>query len=349
MNGFWNDTPALRARLGRVETIMEATVRDPSFPLGEEVARIALSQGKMLRPALLIVGSGFGRRIRGAATDETIDRLAAAVELLHTATLIHDDVLDRAETRRGLPTLHTRFGTVEAVLAGDWLLSRCFRLASENAAPENARALSRLVGAVCSAEIAQDLGKFDYTTSVRRYLRTIAGKTAALFSLALHTGASESKANSGIVGILRRAGYCTGMAFQVIDDILDYESTEDVMGKPVGNDLREGLCTLPLIHALKADPEGMRALLRTMRGDSDGRGRDGGTGGNRRHSADPGVRSAEVGRVVARVVELGGIEAARRTARLFTLRANREIARLPDRRQKEELSILVAKLLTRAY
>ncbi len=326
MNGYWNDTPGLRARLLRVEAIMEETVRDPSFPLGDQVAQIALSQGKMLRPALLLIGSGFGRPIRGAAPPATIERLAAAVELLHTATLIHDDVLDKAETRRGLPTLHTRFGAVEAVLAGDWLLSRCFRLASENAGPENARLLSRLVGSVCSAEIAQDLGKFGYTTSVRAYMRTIAGKTAALFSLALHTGASESKAKPAVTSTLRRAGYCMGMAFQVIDDILDCESTEGVMGKPVGKDIREGLCTLPLIHALRADPAGMKALLvRTREDDS------------------------VAGTVIARIFELGGIDRARETAHLFTERARREIARLPGLPQKDELSLLAERLLTRRY
>lgn len=326
MNGYWNDTPGLHAQLLRVEAIMEETVRDPSFPLGNEVAEIALSQGKMVRPAFLLIGAGFGRPLRGAASARTIEKLAAAIELLHTATLIHDDVLDQAETRRGLPALHTRFGTVEAVLAGDWLLSRCFRLASENAAPDNAKLLSRLVGSVCSAEISQDLGKFGYTTSVRSYLRTIAGKTAALFSLALHTGATESKAKPSVTSSLRRAGYCIGMAFQVIDDILDFESTEGVMGKPVGKDIREGLCTLPLIHALRADPEGMRALLGQSR-----------------------IDESRVGEVIATVFELGGIDRAREMAHLFTERARREIARLPDLPGKADLSLLTERLLTRVY
>ncbi len=326
MNGYWDDTPGLRERLARVEAIMEETVRDPSFPLRDEVAEIVFSQGKMLRPAFLLIGSGFGRPLRGQAPAATLERLAAAIELLHTATLIHDDVLDKAQTRRGLPTLHTRFGTVGAVLAGDWLLSRCFRLASENAAPENARLLSRLVGSVCSAEIAQDLGKFSYTTSIRSYSRTIAGKTAALFSLALHTGASEAKARPAVTSILRRAGYCIGMAFQIIDDILDFESTEGVMGKPVGKDLREGLCTLPLIFALRSDPENMRSLLYRAREDS-----------------------CIVQTVIDRTFECGGVDKARETALLYTQRARREIGRLPDLPQKAELGILTERLLKRSY
>lgn len=326
MNDYWNDTPALRERLNRVSILIEKIIRDPAFPLHEEVAQMLLSQGKMLRPALLIIGSGFGRGLRGAASTESIERLAAAIELLHAATLIHDDVLDNATQRRGLPTLHTRFGTVEAVLAGDWLLSRCFSLAAENTSPDNARLLARLVGSICSAEITQDLGKFSFHTSPRRYTRTIAGKTAALFSLALHAGSSETKARPEHVRMLRRAGYCMGMAFQIIDDILDYESETRILGKPAGNDLREGLCTLPLIFAMQRDPSGMADLTKGLK-----------------------ESSGAVPRIMERCTELGALDAARAVARLYTDRAEREIKKLPDRQPKTDLITLSRKLLSREY
>ncbi|MDP3178214.1 MAG: polyprenyl synthetase family protein, partial [Spirochaetaceae bacterium] len=196
---------------------MNRAIRVPGFALADAVAALADSNGKMLRPALLVIGSRFGR----AAVETRIDSLAAALELLHVATLIHDDVLDEADLRRGLPTLHTKFGTKEAILAGDWLFSRCFRLAADSAGPDHARELAMLIGAVCEAEIGQDMQKFTYDASPRHYFRLIAGKTAALFSLALHTGATEAKAAVGTTQSLRRAGYDIGMAFQVIDDILD--------------------------------------------------------------------------------------------------------------------------------
>jgi heptaprenyl diphosphate synthase len=281
----------------------------------------------MLRPALLVIGSRFGRTPEA----KHIDGLAAAIELLHIATLIHDDVLDEAELRRGAPTLHTQFGHKDAVLAGDWLLSRCFSLAAESAGPDNARALARLIGAICSAEIGQDLAKFRYSGSERRYLRTIAGKTAALFSLALHAGATEAKTQARTVQTLRRAGYDVGLAFQIIDDILDYESSENIMGKPVGKDIREGLCTLPLVHALKADPAGMGALL-------DGATRSGGR-----------MDDASVAAIVARTAELGGVERARETARRFTARALAEMTRLPEGEAQSELVALTERLLQRKY
>lgn len=335
MHDVWKDHPELGERLSRVAALMEATVRDPSFPLAEGVASLLAGNGKMLRPAFLVLGARFGK-----PDWARIERLAAAVELLHVSTLIHDDVLDDADLRRGVPTLHARFGAKEAVLAGDWLFSRCFRLAAESAAPGGAEALARLVGAICSAEIAQDLAKWSYSPSLRAYERKIAGKTAALFSLALHTGASESKAPRGQVERLRRAGYDIGMAFQVIDDVLDYESSEGAMGKPVGKDLREGLCTLPLIFALRRDPARMEALLAAIP----------------RPAASPTEAAAELeGRARAAVAavieaarELGAVEAAREEARRYTARALREIGLLPPGPAREELRIVTERLLSRA-
>ncbi|HTX71822.1 MAG TPA: polyprenyl synthetase family protein [Rectinemataceae bacterium] len=335
MTDFWKDSPELNARLERVSAVMMETVRSPEFPLAEAVAAIVQSNGKMLRPALLLIGSGFGR----AADQNRIVSLAAAVELLHVATLIHDDVLDEAELRRGLPTLHTTFGHKDAVLAGDWLLSRCFRLASASAAPDNAQALARLVGAICAAEIGQDLAKYSYSGSVRRYLRTIAGKTAALFSLALHAGATEAKAPNRIIQTVRRAGYNIGMAFQIIDDILDFESSTDVMRKPVGKDLREGLCTLPLIFALRRDPAGLAPRLASMKPTADGH----------EGPAAPRPDDAELARLVEQVTATGALDQARDTARHFTQRAQTEIESLPLSSAKMELQSLARSLLSRRY
>ncbi|HET7839522.1 MAG TPA: polyprenyl synthetase family protein [Rectinemataceae bacterium] len=328
MTDFWNDSPSLGSRIESVVSLMDETIASTDFPLAEALRGLVGSNGKMLRPALLLIGARFGK----GADDRRITALAASIELLHVATLIHDDILDEAELRRGVPTIHTQFGTKEAVLAGDWLLSRSFRLASESAAPENAQALGRLIGAICSAEIGQDLGKYRYDCSVRRYLRTIAGKTAALFSLALHAGATEAKvAPRLVVQRLRRAGYGIGMAFQVIDDILDFESSEGVMGKPVGKDLREGLCTLPLIYALQADRgslEGLLARSRKEKGQLD---------------------QASIDEIVDLTARLGGLDRARETAHRFTARTLAEINGLPNVPARAELAALASKLLERTY
>lgn len=327
MTDFWKDDPALGGRLKAVAERMKQAVSVDDFPLEEAVSGLVDSNGKMLRPALLLIGSGFGRK----ADEERLLSLAAAVEILHVSTLIHDDVIDDAVLRRGQPTLHTSFGVKEAVLAGDWLFTRCFLLSAASSDPENTKILARVIAAICSAEISQDLDKWKYTGSVRSYLRKISGKTAALFSLALQTGAQEAKAPREVTQRLRRCGYDIGMAFQIMDDVLDFESSEGVMRKPVGKDIAEGLCTLPLIHALRRDEAGMLSLLAEIR------------------PSEKAVDQAAVDRVLARSIELGGVEESKKEVERFTERARREMALLPRCESRERLARLAERLLNRQY
>ena len=326
MTDLWKDSPTIGKRLADVESILAETLNDPSYPLAAETRKLVLSGGKMLRPAFVIIGAGFGKQRKTTANRRRIAHIAASIELIHTASLIHDDVLDRADIRRGIPTLHTRFGTTNAILAGDWLFSRSFRLAADNADPKSSRILARFVGSVCSAEIHQDLAKFSFSTSRRDYLRTIAGKTAALFSLSLHVGASEAKADAAVTQALRRTGYDIGMAFQIIDDILDYESDGKTLKKPVGNDIKEGLCTLPLIFALRKEETALRPLLKKE-----------------------GMNDATVTLILKKVADSGALQQARNVARQFTARARKEIAALPECEAREELIAVAENLLTRTY
>jgi heptaprenyl diphosphate synthase len=328
MTDFWKESPLMADSLAEVEAILLDTLTDSTYPLQSQTKDLVLSGGKMLRPAFVILGSQFGPPRKAKAAAKKIPYIASALELLHTATLVHDDVLDNAEFRRGIPTLHTKFGTVNAILAGDWLFSKSFRLVAEWADQRSARILARFVGQVCSAEINQDIGKFSFSTSRREYLRTIAGKTAALFSLALHVGAFEAGCDLYVTQTLRRAGYDIGMAFQIIDDILDYESDDATLKKPVGNDLREGLCTLPLTFAMERDPE-LRPLL-VKAGKS-------------------GLDDNLIDAVVRRVAETQALERAKEVARGFTARARKEIENLPNRPAKKEFSQLCDKLLARTY
>ena len=224
-----------------------------------------------------------------------------------------------------MPAVHARFGVKDAVLAGDWLFSRCFRLAAESSNPENARLLARLVGSICSEEIHQDLENFLWPRSVRNYLRKIAGKTAALFSLALRAGAQEAKAPARVVSILTRVGYDVGMAFQVMDDVLDFQATEGEMRKPVGKDLREGLCTLPLILALRSRPAAIEP-----------------------HLSGQSMSDAAVAAVLTEVRASGALETARSHAARYTERALAELCRLPAGAPRDELRLVVEKLLARS-
>ncbi len=320
-------------KLDKVESILIETLDDPSYPLAAETKELVLSGGKMLRPAFVLIGAGFGGKSgrgnsssRPSREKDRIAHIAAAVELIHVASLIHDDIIDQADMRRGVASLHTRFGTTNAILAGDWLFSRSFRLTADFASIKSARVLARFVGSVCSAEIHQDLSKFSFSTSRREYLRTIAGKTAALFSLSLHVGASEARADLVVTQNLRRAGYDIGMAFQIIDDILDYESDDKTLRKPVGNDIKEGLCTLPLILAMRKNESSLRPLLDKA-----------------------GMDDARISEIVKIVTESGALETSREIARHFTARALKEIGALPACEAREELLSITRKLLTRTY
>jgi len=328
MTDFWKDTPSLEKLLAEVEAIIVDNLNDPGYPLADQTSALIVSGGKMLRPAMVLMASGFSPTARNSQTRRKIAHIAAAIEILHTATLIHDDILDEADVRRGIPSLHTKFGTANAILAGDWLFSRSFRLVADYAQQKSARVLARFVESVCSAEIRQDLGKFSFSTTRREYLRTIAGKTAALFSLALHVGAAEAKVSPIVTQRLRRAGYDIGMAFQIIDDILDCESDDLTMKKPTGNDLKEGLCTLPLIYALedKSKADELKTLL----------------------AARP-IGDEQAGKILKTVNACGALEKARTAARQFTTRARKEIAALPPCLARDELATLTEKLLTRTY
>ncbi len=320
MTDFWNGIPEMPARLEAVRGRMKTVVGSDGFPLADAIKRLIDANGKMLRPAFLLMAGRFGRRPRDL-TD-----LAAAVELLHIATLIHDDVIDESDTRRGVPTVHSEYGSKHAVLAGDWLFSRCFRLASGSSSPENAALLAALIGALCSEEIHQDLERCAWPRSERNYLRKIAGKTAALFSLSLRAGAVETKASPANVAALTRAGYAAGMAFQIMDDVLDYESSQGAMRKPVAKDVREGLCTLPLILALRSGPDRLEPLLGPEKPDD-----------------------AATEAIVAAVRESGAMDAARARAAAYTERAMREVRRLPKGSARDELHATVERLLTRTY
>lgn len=320
MSDFWNGLPGMPESLQAVRRRMIDALGSDRFPLASAVKELIEANGKLLRPAFVIMGGRFGKEQRNL-----ID-LAAAIELLHIATLIHDDVIDESDTRRGVESVNARYGAKHAVLTGDWLFSRSFRLVTENAKPQNARLLASLVQALVSEEIHQDLERFTWPKSQRNYLRKIGGKTAALFSLALRAGALETKSSPLIVTALVRTGYNVGMAFQIMDDILDYESSADTMGKPVAKDVRDGLCTLPLILTMRLHPETILPLLGQERPDE-----------------------ASVSAIVEVVRQSGAIDSAKTLAQRYTERAMLEISRLPKGVARDELCDTVEKLLTRKY
>jgi heptaprenyl diphosphate synthase len=219
------------------------------------------------------------------------------------------------------------------VLAGDTLFASAFSLVADHAESGTARGLARVVARICDGEIGETVERFRVSTSVRGYLRRISGKTALLFSLAFLVGAREGGCAPAVAAALRRLGWCLGMAFQIVDDILDFDAGAPELGKPVASDLRQGVFTLPVVLALRADDGALaRALER------------------RRYAARrPGRARRESARVDALVRARGGLDGARTWARRYTERARREIARLPAGEAREVLAAVTERLLHRAY
>jgi heptaprenyl diphosphate synthase len=321
MTDFWEGIPSLSGDLEAVTSIIHDNIQYRSRAVTEGLHDLVGGNGKMLRPALLVMASRFGR-----FQADKVYQLAAALEMLHVATLIHDDVIDDSPMRRGRSTLHTRYGLKDSVLAGDLLFSRCFLLSARFTTPENARLLAQVIETICSSEIEQDEERFHPSASRRSCLHRITGKTALLFSLACHVGASESGCNTETTESLRRVGYNIGIAFQIMDDILDYEGSVEVLRKPVGHDIREGLCTLPMVLALARDDGRLLDRLQFV-SNTDG----------------------EVAEVIALVKERGGLDAARVEAAGFTGRALAGIARLKPSSNRDNLRTLTEKLLARRY
>jgi octaprenyl-diphosphate synthase len=212
------------------------------------VEQSAAFTGKRLRPALTVLAG----RIAGGLDPEQrvsadVATVGAIVELIHTATLVHDDILDGASVRRKVATLNARFGEQMAVLAGDVLFSKAYRAAAWLADPFAARYLSEVVGEILDGEIHQDLVAHNPNLSEAEYRKIIRGKTAALYEGALRVGAYYGGAERELTDALAQYGHHLGMAFQIVDDHLDLAGDEQQVGKSLGRDLREGKTTLPVI------------------------------------------------------------------------------------------------------
>lgn len=285
---------------------IDKVLNDKRPRLGEVLRYLGARNGKTLRGALTLAASGAG-----AGVSDRVLSVATVIELLHLATLVHDDVIDNAPLRRGRASIQKKFGKKHAVLAGDYLFTTCFRLLSTSGIKHLAR-FSKIASRVCEGELEeqQNLGNFELTT--RQYLRIIRGKTAALFACSLFFGAAEAEASEDVARALARVGYNMGMFFQILDDCNDYESCESEAKKSVRHDLAQGVVTLPLICALKREPD-IKKLLEE--------------------------NAAEA--VVLRVIKSGGVDDARAVAKKYYEKAERYLSLLPDFKTKPEIAAII--------
>lgn len=237
----------VHSELGVVEAEFERQLSTAS-PLVSSIGRhIREGGGKRLRPALLLLSA---KLVTGEVTPSATS-MATVMEMLHTATLVHDDILDNAPVRRGRPSVNAKWGSDVAVLVGDWLYMTAFGMALRQRNFEILELLTLLTSLMTEGEIMQNSLIGNSRVTKNEYLEIVRRKTAHMFSACTEIGGMVSKADPRQQRELARYGFSLGVAFQIIDDLLDFVSTEEKLGKPVGSDLCEGKVTLPLIYVME--------------------------------------------------------------------------------------------------
>ena len=241
---------SIRDDLEKVKDTLKSISQIDFAWLAEQLGYVVKESGKGIRPALTLLSGKLN------TYDLTyLLPMAVSVELMHTATLVHDDAIDKAVVRRGQATINRIWGDEIAVLMGDYLFAKAGEFVSDTQTPRVIKLFSQTLGTISSGEIAQFRGAYKLDQQREQYFQRIYGKTASLFSLSTQSGAILSKASEESVAIMKEYGDNLGLAFQIVDDILDFTSTEAAMGKPVGSDLNQGTLTLPSLLLMERYPD----------------------------------------------------------------------------------------------
>ncbi len=314
----------LRPELDAFEQVLD-DARGPHGNLAQRAATHLLAQpGKRIRPICVALGARMGDEV----PLDVVAELAAAAELTHTATLLHDDVIDLADTRRGAPSSRVVFGNAASVLAGDHLLMAALRRVDAAGIDGARERLMATIEHMIEAECIQLETHGRFEPDRETYHAIISGKTASLFRWCLEAGGLASGLPSEDVETLGRVGAAIGFAFQIVDDALDIDGDPAVTGKPLGGDIREGKLTWPMIVACERDPMLAVRLREAF---------------SRRATLD----DAEVERVRKEIVELGAFDATRERARAFARSAQCELATLPHGEARRALEAVASACVTR--
>jgi heptaprenyl diphosphate synthase/octaprenyl-diphosphate synthase len=310
---------AVQDDLSRVEAVFDDIKKVDFGPLSEMLRMALGGGGKLIRPGLALLCGRFGTY----DLDKLVS-LAASVELLHTATLVHDDVIDRADTRRGRPTVNSAFENSTTVMLGDFLFAHAADHAVRTGSLRVVQLFSTTLMIMAKGEIRQDLAAYDSRQTIRDYLARIGGKTASLFATACEGAGEISGQPEEQVSALREYGYNFGMAFQIVDDILDFTGDEEEMGKPVGSDLMQGTLTLPSFLLMERSPNGNPVSA---------------------YFEAPSPEKLQA--AVQTVRESGAVEESSQMAKDFCARAIDALSALPDTADRETLAELARYILDR--
>ena len=301
----------IRQDLERVERKMREVSRIEYEQMRVILDYLLSGGGKRLRPALVLLSSKFY-----PADADKITSLAAAVETLHTATLVHDDLIDNAFLRRGNPTLNALWNSAATVLTGDYLFAQAAAFAAETKCVRVISIFAQTLMSICSGELNQIFGSDGRQPTREYYYQRIYSKTASLFAASAEAGALLGEAPQTEAQALRDYGYNLGMAFQIVDDILDFAGNEGDLGKPIGSDLRQGIITLPTICFLEANP-GDETLTKVL---------------SSRDEGDDEVRAA-----VEMIKESGAIESSIAEAKSFAARSRDALSILPHNEYRQAM------------
>lgn len=316
------ETLTYAAAVAATRQLIVTTLRQADPALADVTSLLAGEQGKNLRAALLLAASA---KADGQIPQDAV-AVAAALEILHLATLVHDDIIDDSPTRRGQPSVQSKFGKKMAVIGGDYLFCLCFTLIAKVSPRyvDKYLAFARAMSSICVGELNQLKYNQDTQLSVTGYLRIIGGKTADLFTLAMYSGAVLSGADEHEARLYGFIGHDIGMLFQLADDCLDYEASSEVLKKKANHDLTEGVVTLPLIYSFLKSP----AL---------------------RERVDQwNLSPADVRDVIGEVIRLGGLERSKNLADRYYARALRRITRLTDPARGRHILELLEKIKHRS-
>ncbi|SES80588.1 heptaprenyl diphosphate synthase [Oceanobacillus limi] len=304
----------LKKDLELIEEALAEVIQAEHPVLREASTQLLKAGGKRIRPVFVLLSGQFGENYN----IEDIKTVAISLELIHMATLVHDDVIDDADLRRGKPTIKKRYGNRVAMYTGDYILARALENITTLKKPTIHQSLSKTLVEVSLGEIEQMKEKFDWNQNLRTYLRRIKRKTALLIATSCKLGAITSGLSDKEINYLYQYGYNIGMSYQIIDDILDFTSSQEALGKPAGNDLIQGNVTLPVLFAMN-NPTFAQFVQKTF------------------NQSDSTVSDQDMKNVINMLKNSGAIEASYRVSDMYLDKAMQNLSKLPNNKAKATL------------
>ena len=305
----------IKKDLKEVENILENLVYSDHAVLHQASDQLLKAGGKRLRPIFVLLSSRFGE-----FNKDKVNKVASSVELIHMASLVHDDVIDDSDMRRGKPTVKASWDNQVAMLTGDYIFAKAISQLSDIPQPRLHQILAKTMIELAVGEIEQIRDKYNIHQNLRTYLRRIKRKTALLISSSCQLGAIVTQTSASIEQALYRYGYYIGMSYQIIDDILDFTGAEKELGKPAGGDLLQGNITLPVLYAME-DPRLKERLSRAFQDKEQ-------------------INNEEVNEISKEIAQSDAIKKARRVSDLYLKKAYESLELLPENEAKNALQYI---------